>query len=123
MMEIASLVLFSDRFNETTAFYRTLGVPLVAEVHDDGPVHLAADVGGVHVAIWETTGAGTVPAWRHSGSTFPGFYVDSLDDVVAALASAPVLVGHEVMPWGCRVVVQDPDGRPVEINQREHCPQ
>ena len=122
MTEVASLVLFSDRIEETTAFYRTLGVPLVDEVHDGGPVHAAAELGEVHVAIWETAGASTVPPWRHSGSTFPGFYVDSLDDVVAALASAPMLTGHEVKPWGCRVVLQDPDGRPVEINQRAHCP-
>jgi hypothetical protein len=29
--------------------------------------------------------------------------------------------GHERMDWGCRVVVQDPDGRAVELNQRGHC--
>jgi len=35
--------------------------------------------------------------------------------------AAPVLGEHERMPWGCRMVFQDPDGRPVEINQRHHC--
>jgi hypothetical protein len=32
-----------------------------------------------------------------------------------------VLAEHEQMPWGCRVLLQDPDGRTVEINQRDHC--
>ena len=33
-----------------------------------------------------------------------------------------MLTGHEQMPWGCRMVAEDPDGRAVEINQRGHCP-
>jgi hypothetical protein len=43
---------------------------------------------------------------------------------VAALEglAAPVLAAHAPMPWGCRVVAQDPDGRAVEINLRGHCP-
>jgi hypothetical protein len=28
---------------------------------------------------------------------------------------------HEQMPWGCRVVVEDPDGRAIEVNDRTHC--
>ena len=28
---------------------------------------------------------------------------------------------HQVRDWGCRAIVEDPDGRPVEINQRGHC--
>lgn len=121
MVEIASLVLFSGKVGETTAFYRALGVPLADEDHEGGPVHFAAKLGGVHFAVYEATGPAVVAGWREAGSSFPGFYVDSLDTVVAALADAPVLVAHQVRPWGCRVVVEDPDGRPVEINQREHC--
>ena len=32
------------------------------------------------------------------------------------------LTAHEQMPWGCRIVAEDPDGRAVEVNQRGHCP-
>jgi hypothetical protein len=44
-------------------------------------------------------------------------------DTAAALQrlGAPVLVEHQIRPWGCRMVVEDPDGRPVEINQQGHC--
>jgi hypothetical protein len=61
---------------------------------------------------------------RSGGSFFPGFYVESLDRAVQALtrAGAPILTRHEQMPWGCRVVAEDPDGRAVEVNQRGHCP-
>jgi predicted enzyme related to lactoylglutathione lyase len=55
---------------------------------------------------------------------FPGFYVESLGRAAASLAraGAPVLTGHQQVPWGCRVVAEDPDGRADEINQRGHCP-
>lgn len=125
MAEIASLVLFSGHPVQTATFYRTVGLPLHDEDHGDGPWHLAADIGGLHFAIYDAgDSAGRAPAWREPGSSFPGFYVASLDDTLAALtaADAPVLVTHQVRPWACRAVVEDPDGRPVEINQRGHCP-
>jgi hypothetical protein len=42
---------------------------------------------------------------------------------VAALTAqgAPVLAAHQVRDWGCRAIIEDPDGRPAEINQRGHC--
>jgi hypothetical protein len=60
---------------------------------------------------------------RAAGGCFPGFWVDSLDAIVPALRAltTTVMSGHERMDWGCRVVVQDPDGRAVELNQRGHC--
>jgi predicted enzyme related to lactoylglutathione lyase len=55
---------------------------------------------------------------------FPGFYVDSLDRVTEALTQvgSTVLTSHQEMPWGCRIVAEDPDGRAIEINQQGHCP-
>ncbi len=51
--------------------------------------------------------------------------VDPLEDTVDAVRTlgAPVILDHEHREWGCRVVVEDPDGRSVEINQRDHCDQ
>lgn len=124
MAEIASLVLFSGHLEQTAAFYRTVGLQLHDEDHGDGPRHLAADIGGLHFAIYAAgSSGGRAPRWREPGSSFPGFYVASLDDTLTALAGggAPVLTAHQVRSWGCRAVVEDPDGRAVEINQRSHC--
>jgi len=114
------------------AFYRALGVPLADEDHGDGQRHAAADVGGVHVAVFPGGGAdGTGPdsagpdgAWRAAGSTFTGFWVESLADTRAALvaARAEIPQEHQRREWGCRIVATDPDGRAVEVNQRGHCP-
>lgn len=123
MTAFGSLVLFSADFERTAAFYRAIGVELDREVHDDDPDHYAAEVGPIHFAVYPAESSGRAPARRGGGSSFPGLFVESLDSVSAALAEtpAPVLSSHAQMPWGCRIVVEDPDGRPVEINQRDHC--
>lgn len=97
------------------------------EDHGDGRLHAAADVRGVHIAVFPCSGAsGAGPSaagWRANGSTFVGFYVPSLDEAVASLRAlgSKVLVEHQVCEWGCRAVAEDPDGRAVEVNQRGHC--
>ncbi len=122
MLDVASMVLFAADLERTVSFYRLLGIPLEQERHDDGPAHAASELGSVHFAVYEGSPAAP-PGFRQAGSTFAGFQVDSLDDAVAALAGwgAEVLIAHEVRPWSCRAVVTDPDGRAVEINQRNHC--
>lgn len=124
MAELCSIVLFSNQSDRTVAFYRSVGVAFEEEEHGDGLVHSAADVGDVHMAVFPTHDGPAAPGWRAGGSTFVGFYVDSLDQTVAALRRLgfTILADHQVREWGCRAVVEDPDGRAVEINQRQHCP-
>jgi lactoylglutathione lyase len=121
--EIASLVLFAADVSKTERFYRAIGLELEREDHGEGPVHFAAELGGVHFAIYPTEMGGRAPALRAAGGSFPGFYVAALDEVTESLRSmgARVLREHEQMPWGCRVVVEDPDGRAIEVNDRAHC--
>jgi lactoylglutathione lyase len=124
MAEFGALVVYAADAARTAAFYRAVGVSLEDEDHGEGPVHFAADLDGVHFAVYPAQAPGRAPARRAAGGSFPGFYVTSLDQVTAALAGlgAPVLQAHEEMPWGCRILAEDPDGRPVEVNQRGHCP-
>jgi lactoylglutathione lyase len=125
MIEMASLVLFANDPSATAACYRAIGVELESEDHGDGLAHLATDLGGVHFAIFPADGGpARAPGWHHPGSSFPGFYVASLDAVLGRLEQlrTPVLAAHQQRPWGCRAIIEDPDGRAVEINQRGHCP-
>jgi lactoylglutathione lyase len=124
MTEFGALVVYGADAAKTAAFYRAVGLDLADEDHGEGPVHYAADIGGVHFAIYPAHEPGRAPARRVAGASFPGFYVTSLDRVTAELAylGAPVLQAHQQMPWGCRILAEDPDGRPVEVNQRGHCP-
>lgn len=123
MTTLASVVLFVADAQRSMLFYEAVGVPVEPERHDEGPVHAAAELGEVHVAIYTGEGAGQAPGRRACGSTFVGFYVDDLDEVRRRLVElgAPILTEHEAMPWGCRIVAEDPDGRAVEINAQS-CP-
>jgi len=124
MTELASIVVFTEYLDRTVAFYRALGVPLEDEDHGDGFVHAAGEMGDVHVAVFPASVPGST-GWRAGGSTFVGFWVASLEAAMSALEplGATVLADHQDCEWGCRIVVSDPDGRAVELNQRDHCPQ
>lgn len=108
MTEVASIVLFSADARQTIAFYRALGVALEPEEHGDGVAHAAVDLGTVHVAVLPATEEGPgAPRWRASGTTFAGFYVESLDATLSALAALaragprPAPVARMGMPGRC----------------------
>ena len=100
----------------TAKFYRALGIPLEDERHDDGPLHYACDVNGAHIAVYGTSGR-RKPARVHAAML--GFRVASLAKTLLALRliRVKVLVRPQKVPWGRRAIVQDPDGRKVELNE------
>lgn len=101
----------------TARFYRALGLPLEEERHDDGPLHYACDVGGAHIAVYGAPKAKSRPARKHSAML--GFRVANLVKTLGALkrVGAKVVVEPQKVPWGRRAIVQDPDGRKVELNE------
>jgi lactoylglutathione lyase len=118
MIRVNAYIVWTPDVARAAAFYRALGVALVDEQHDDGPVHAAADVAGVHVAIYPVDGAhARAPGYRTAGGAMLGVEVPSLAVVLAAVGDAPILRGPEEMPWGRRVVLADPDGRAVEVTE------
>ena len=123
MTELSSLVLFTADVEAAVSFYRALGITLEEEDHGEGPRHYAAAVGDVHFALYPASAPGRARGRRDAGSVFPGVYVASLEETLLAVEAlgAPVLSQHEAMPWGCRFVAEDPDGRAVEVNSRSHC--
>jgi aminoglycoside 6'-N-acetyltransferase I len=113
---LGSLILFSSRIGAVRDFYNAIGVVLEPEVHDEGPTHYAAEMNGIHLALYQAPD-GSAPGFREGGCTWPGFRVSDLDATLERLVplATKVLLGPEERPWGVRVVVEDPDGRPVEL--------
>ena len=106
MVEIDAVILWTASVDETLKLYRSIGVPLELEVHDDDgdeeeenegrrADHYAADVDGVHVAV--------LPA---------------PDPSLRATQRSRMRAKHERGPWGVRALVEDPDGRPVQLTTR-----
>lgn len=118
--DLGALILFSNAIEKTVAFYRAIGVPLEEEKHDDeGPLHYACELGSTHMAI-HAAGEGRAAEWRSGGSSYFGFAVDSLKVAVEAArrTGARVVQEPEEYPWGPRSLVEDPDGRVVELFER-----
>lgn len=119
MGKIGALVLFASDLERTVAFYRTFGLPLEGDDHgeDEGPLHYACELDGCHFAIFPATGEGRSPRLGEPGASFPGFVVGSVEEIIEAARAvgATVIQEPSLYPWGVRAVLEDPDGRPVEI--------
>jgi lactoylglutathione lyase len=110
------LVLRSRRIKEMLAFYRAIGLSFVEERHGSGPVHYSCQLGTTVIEIYP--GADQEPQdYRGSSTTLLGFNVASLNTVLDAmkLLTSPILTPPKSSAWGKRAVVQDPDGRAVEL--------
>lgn len=118
-IELGALILYANRLAETVSFYRALGMPLEEEHHEEGPLHFACELGPTHFAVFEGS-PGTPPALRSGGGTMPRFAVSSLDHAFQAVKAlgAKVVQSPTDYPWGPRMLVEDPDGRTVEVFQR-----
>ena len=128
---VGSLILFCADLDACAAFYRRLGVALVEEDHGQGPVHWAADLGGTHFALFPgqpgpasplgtpnpASPLGPAPPHKASGSQFFGLTVLDVEATLARAltAGAPLVEEARSFPWGRRALVQDPDGRVVEL--------
>jgi catechol 2,3-dioxygenase-like lactoylglutathione lyase family enzyme len=100
------------------AFYGALGFEFVEEQHGTGPVHYSCQLNGMVIELFPGK-PGTAPDRRNSGATMIGFQINDLDDVLENLdgLGAVILTQPQVNDWGRRVVVEDPDGRAIELNQ------
>ena len=117
---VGAVVLFTERVEDCVAFYRTIGITLAEERHDEAdPPHYACELGGSHFAIFPSS-PGAAAGIGEGGCTFVGFAVAAVDDVVEAAARAAFTVLQPPVdyPWGRRAVLRDPDGRPVEVFER-----
>ena len=117
-LSLALLVLCTSRMEASLAFYRAVGLLLVEEKHGSGPVHYSCQMGDTVVEIYPGA-AHEILDYRNGGAAMPGFNVASLETVLTAIeqTGAPILTAPRTTVWGRRAVVQDPDGRAVELNE------
>jgi lactoylglutathione lyase len=117
-VSVGALVLFAADLDRAVEFYEAIGLELEPEQHDeDDPVHFVTDLDGCHVAIFPAEHPGAAPAARSSGETMVGFRVPAVEVAVDAARElgAPILQEPDDYPWGRRALVEDPDGRRIEV--------
>lgn len=111
-------VLSCQDLTAAGAFYRALGLPLEDEQHGEGPLHAACELGGLHFALYGSQNPGQATPRQTAGATMVGLRVESVDAAFAAGLAAGGLAVQEPadFPWGRRALLEDPDGRVVELN-------
>jgi catechol 2,3-dioxygenase-like lactoylglutathione lyase family enzyme len=116
---LSLLVLRTGDLERSLRFYRALGLRFIEEQHGNGPRHYACSLGGDAVLELYPGQPGSAPERRFAGATMLGFRVDVLSQTMCALAQLDVVVltapGSSSVP--SRAVVQDPDGRAVELTE------
>ena len=106
------LVLKTHDVSALVAFYQLLGFTFTEEQHGKGPLHHSAQLADGIFEIYPLPDNQTVDS-----TTRLGFAIADPDSVVATAES----VGGRVIkpcrdtPWGYLSLVEDPDGRTVEL--------
>ena len=108
------IVIRSSDPARTVAFYKALGLSFQEEQHGKGPIHWAAEFDSLVMEIYPAKSSDDV-----DGSTRLGFRVADVESILATLRDHEFEVMSDLKQtkWGLRAVVQDPEGRSVELVQ------
>ncbi len=106
------VVLRSADIDRAATFYQELGLLFTRHSHGSGPVHYSSEVNRFVFEIYPLA-----PSSTPTTGTRIGFRVDSVDEIVPALArlGAKIVVAPADSEWGRRSVVKDFDGHTVEL--------
>jgi lactoylglutathione lyase len=107
------IVLRAADLERTVGFYRALGLQFAREQHGTGPVHYACDLGGLVLEVYPVKD-GRSSDGATSSPMMLGFRVAALSPVLDALGELGVRT-PPAHPAATRALVEDPDGRSVEI--------
>lgn len=109
------LVIRSEEPSNAVDFYELLGLHFQEEQHGKGPVHWAAQSGGLVMEVYLARSSDEVDR-----TTRLGFDVDDVQSVVDSLREHGLEIVNDLKQtqWGLRAVVKDSDGRSVELIQR-----
>ena len=114
MIRCNLLVIKTHQLEVTFQFYQSLGIPFQQHQHGKGPVHYAAELGSLVFEIYPLSDRKALV----DSSTRLGFEVNRLDDLITTLPADVVLKLPFQAEWGYQAIVQDPDGRKIELTQR-----
>lgn len=115
--ELSLVVLRTADVLKTLLFYRAFGLEFEQECHGQGVIHYACTLGTSTIEIYPLID-GSAQSPVQSGATMLGFKVANIDAVLTKLQKiGTVLPTRESTSRGRRVVLNDPDGRKVELTE------
>lgn len=108
------IVIKSADIENLKDFYEEIGLVFQAEQHGKGPVHYSSVLNGIVFEIY--------PLYQDETPSLNrlGFEVQALDELVEKLKSdgVKIISSPKNKMWGYMAIIEDPEGRKVELHQR-----
>lgn len=115
MPDISLIVIKTDKLKEQAEFYIKLGFRFEYHQHGNGPYHYASKESNVILEIYPLPKAVTVP----DNTTRLGFMVEGLDELISEMNDEVIISAPRQTDWGYTAVIQDLDGRKIELTQSD----
>ena len=112
-MQLNLLVIKTHQLDKLKAQYELLGFEFIYHNHGKGPFHYSAELDGLIFEIYPLAKNRLIA----DDTTRLGFSIDDVAVKVAELKNTNWKIRSDVseITWGTRAVVQDLDGRKVEL--------
>lgn len=116
MMRVKLIVIRTDKIEELAKFYSKLGLEFQYHRHGKGPMHYSSEFEGIVFEIY--------PLRKSDDKVYNGlrlgFEVEDLDSLLMSLkrTGVKVLKDSELSEWGYCSVIEDVDGRKIDLNQQ-----
>jgi lactoylglutathione lyase len=114
-VQLNLIVIRSSDIEQSSHFYKLLGLQFSKHRHGNGPEHYACELGNLVFEIYPGQ-----KALDSTKTTRIGFRVTELDMILAKLEEngVEIISRPENSPWGRRAIVSDPDGHRVELTEQ-----
>jgi len=114
-MNINLVVIKTNQPESLVSFYEQIGFTFNNHRHGNGPLHFAAELQNFVFEIYPLPNGINTP----DNTTRLGFTISNLDTVLEKLKMHGARVNKEPMitEWGYQAVVEDPDGRKIELKE------
>ena len=116
-MNINLIVLKTNQLENLVAFYEQLGFQFSNHRHGNGPLHFAAELSNFVFEIYPLPADINTP----DNTTRLGFTIPDLETTLEKLKehgnSIRIKKEPMVTAWGYQALVEDPDGRKVELRE------
>ena len=117
-MKLNLLVIKTAKIDQLKTQYEQLGFAFKLHQHGKGPLHYASETNDFVFEIYPLPSSET----EADATTRLGFEVESLDELIEGISATELIIKQKpkATEWGYVAVVQDLDGRKIELNEKRN---
>lgn len=110
MLSFNLIILSVKDIEESKKFYSMLGFNFIKEQHENSPVHYASELNGLVMELYPASNR-----FPLEKSIRLGFSVKNIHEIKKALVQHNI----EIKEKENLIIIEDPDGRKIYLNQKE----